>query len=255
MIAISAACPDYSNRAPVAFVSLLDFARFRIDRSEAELCEACNTINSDAARFCKGCNCKLPAYYATTTASEPSTGPARVGYPLARQARGFVLTMLWVVPMIAMLLVAGGLWLAGPTSAGALAVRTAQPFQALQPLAAIVSAAQPAAAEVRTVVVEPAPGDELAAFRTDAAAETDPFATPAETRAARRASPPQGRTASPRTGMSSPQASCGGLNFLSHAICMNSACAQPGMSRSAQCADALRQRKLDEARRNPTLVG
>jgi hypothetical protein len=52
-----------------------------------------------------------------------------------------------------------------------------------------------------------------------------------------------------------PVASCGGLNFFSRAVCVNNVCAQPGMSRSGQCVDAVRQRRLDEARRNPTLMG
>ncbi len=50
-------------------------------------------------------------------------------------------------------------------------------------------------------------------------------------------------------------ASCGTLNFLSRAVCMNNVCAQPGLTNSRSCADAVRQRRIDEARRNPTLMG
>ena len=50
-------------------------------------------------------------------------------------------------------------------------------------------------------------------------------------------------------------ASCGSLNFISRAICMNNACAQPALGRSRSCADAVRQRRIDEARRNPMLMG
>ncbi|MGJ7497047.1 hypothetical protein ACSFA8_18445 [Variovorax sp. RT4R15] len=50
-------------------------------------------------------------------------------------------------------------------------------------------------------------------------------------------------------------ASCGSLNFISRAVCMNNACAQPVLGRSRSCADAVRQRRIDEARRNPMLVG
>ncbi|MDM0059250.1 hypothetical protein [Variovorax fucosicus] len=50
-------------------------------------------------------------------------------------------------------------------------------------------------------------------------------------------------------------ASCGSLNFISRAICMNNACAQPALGRSRSCADAVRQRRVDEARRNPMLMG
>ncbi|MEO5737982.1 MAG: hypothetical protein ABIQ82_11040 [Variovorax sp.] len=50
-------------------------------------------------------------------------------------------------------------------------------------------------------------------------------------------------------------ASCSSLNFISRAICMNNTCAQPALGRSRSCADAVRQRRIDEARRNPMLVG
>ncbi|MEP6721662.1 MAG: hypothetical protein ABJA77_09480 [Variovorax sp.] len=50
-------------------------------------------------------------------------------------------------------------------------------------------------------------------------------------------------------------ASCNSLNFISRAICMNNTCAQPALGRSRSCADAVRQRRIDEARRNPMLVG
>ncbi|MEJ7687419.1 MAG: hypothetical protein WKG52_10720 [Variovorax sp.] len=50
-------------------------------------------------------------------------------------------------------------------------------------------------------------------------------------------------------------ASCGSLNFLSRAVCLNNVCAQADLTGSRPCADAVRQRRIDEARRNPTLMG
>jgi hypothetical protein len=54
---------------------------------------------------------------------------------------------------------------------------------------------------------------------------------------------------------SDPLAACRSQGFFARAICINTRCAAPGASRFGQCRQALRQRKIDEARRNPTLVG
>lgn len=54
---------------------------------------------------------------------------------------------------------------------------------------------------------------------------------------------------------SDPLAACRDQVFFARAICINTRCAEPGASRFGQCRQALRQRKIDEARRNPTLVG
>jgi hypothetical protein len=52
-----------------------------------------------------------------------------------------------------------------------------------------------------------------------------------------------------------PVAGCSGGNFFSRAICVNSRCADPKAARLGACREAVRQRRIDEARRNPTLVG
>ena len=51
-----------------------------------------------------------------------------------------------------------------------------------------------------------------------------------------------------------PLARCEGLTFIAHAVCINNRCAQPSNARHPQCAQVVRQRLVDEARRNPTLV-
>jgi hypothetical protein len=54
---------------------------------------------------------------------------------------------------------------------------------------------------------------------------------------------------------SDPLAACRSQGFFARAICINTRCAEPGASRFGQCRQAIRQRKIDEARRNPTLMG
>ncbi len=65
------------------------------------------------------------------------------------------------------------------------------------------------------------------------------------------ASPLQARAGAAR----SPVAKCTPLSYVIRAVCMNYACAQPSVRRSLQCVEPLRQRRIDEARRNPLLLG
>ena len=54
----------------VAFGSLIDIARLQSGTTSAEICEACNTINMGAAKHCKCCSHKLPAFYAARNSGE-----------------------------------------------------------------------------------------------------------------------------------------------------------------------------------------
>ncbi len=52
-----------------------------------------------------------------------------------------------------------------------------------------------------------------------------------------------------------PTASCNGEMFLLRAMCLNRQCAEPQNAAHSRCIGVVRQRRIDEARRNPTLVG
>lgn len=65
-----------SSHPDVAFGNLIDLAMLRTGAVSVEVCEACNTINLGAARLCKGCSHKLPAFYGATPAGEPAAPPA-----------------------------------------------------------------------------------------------------------------------------------------------------------------------------------
>ncbi|SDD25000.1 hypothetical protein SAMN05444679_1095 [Variovorax sp. CF079] len=94
-------------------------------------------------------------------------------------------------------------------------------------------------------------------------ADTEPLAVVAErSRAAPGKTPRRSSSAHAsaapllaRAGARGPSAKCTGLSFVFRAVCMNYACAQPSARRSLQCVEPLRQRRLDEARRNPLLLG
>ena len=63
----------------VAFGSLVDLARLRTGALQAEICDACNTINKGSARYCKGCSHKLPAFYAERGDSSQDGGDSGNG--------------------------------------------------------------------------------------------------------------------------------------------------------------------------------
>lgn len=256
MIAAFAAFADPLSPAPVAYGSLSDFARFRGDRSGAEICDACSTLNSCHASFCKGCAGKLPAYYATTVHGEaeaPAHRRDRGARFVALRARGFVLAMLWVLPMILMVLAAFGLWLTGPSTAGTLVSEHAR-----APVVGDVPPAQPAQPQPRIELTQAEAGasfDRIGTLESPVPRSAQNEAGPKSPRAF---APMRARAAASvlvRGAARGPQARCDGLNFFSHAICMNNACAQPVAGRSAQCVEARHQRRLDEARRDPTLLG
>ncbi|VTU35490.1 hypothetical protein RA8CHR_05231 [Variovorax sp. RA8] len=63
-----------TTSSDVAFGNLFDLAALRSGMGHAEVCEACNTINLGAARTCKACSHRLPAYYAARDAIHLPTG-------------------------------------------------------------------------------------------------------------------------------------------------------------------------------------
>jgi hypothetical protein len=243
--------------SPVAFGSLLDLARFHGAPAEGEVCEACQTLNAQHARFCKGCDGKLPAYFATVEETHPSplmsandAEARRSGYTV------FALIGLWGTVAAAVLIVAQGPWGGSvptrPLAHAALpppiertvarvdpvaAAETARVARSLLPVVAAPSEAAPALA--------PAPAEVLAREES-----------PAKARAARTSAPPAPKPGALRSaGVASPLARCGDLGFIGRAVCMNNQCARPEFRRSAQCAETIRQQRLGEARRNPKLMG
>lgn len=60
----------------VAFGNLVDLARQQLGNASAEICDACNTVNLESARYCKGCAHKLPAFYAAAREDSERCDPS-----------------------------------------------------------------------------------------------------------------------------------------------------------------------------------
>ena len=58
-----------------------------------------------------------------------------------------------------------------------------------------------------------------------------------------------------RVQQGSPIAECSGYAFIARAVCVNRNCAQPRAAQHVECKQANRQRRIDESRRNPVLMG
>jgi hypothetical protein len=243
--------------ATVAFGNLLDLARLHRATAEAEVevevCEACQTINAPHAYFCKGCDGKLPAYFAAVDAGTLAAVPAEASDPEERRSRFavFALVALWGTVTVVALLQAQG-----PRPS---------------PVAPQALAVAPAAAERTAARAEPAPverdraevvhrpvalAEETPRQARVPAAAAVPRAEAAASRPLRRPSPPAPvRVARSGAMAGNPVARCEGLNFFARAVCMNNQCARPDARRSPQCAETVRQARLGEARRNPKLAG
>ena len=107
---------------------------------------------------------------------------------------------------------------------------SAQPEPAMAPPAAPKKPVPPAVPKSRKPAPAPAP---VAAL--PAAAPEEPAPPPLAT-------PP------------SPQSQCAGLNFFARAQCLAAQCAKPELKSDAQCEAVRRQQRIEEERRNPTLL-
>ncbi len=278
MVALTArfVTPRMPVAAP-AFGGLVDLCKifFQLGRSMPVVCAECQTINRFSAKVCKGCDGKLPAFY---TASDPhAMAPSGTfGAPVRAPSGALALavparwvTVAWIAGALIALFGAFGLWYAMHASVARPVPAQFAPL-APMPVARAAESVPPAAdpALAADVLKAIAPPTQTLVDGPVEAPSPSPIAQPAarapiEARAAeprpearrRAAVPPveQRSAPVPRAVAAGPLAMCGELNFFARAICLNNTCAQPASARHPQCVQVLRQRRLDEARRNPTL--
>ncbi|MDQ0036525.1 hypothetical protein J2W30_004300 [Variovorax boronicumulans] len=107
-------------------------------------------------------------------------------------------------------------------------------------------AAEAPAAEAAAPVAAPKP----AAKPRKQATAAPQAATPEAPAPAAPAAPPPPAPSAP----SEPQALCGDRNFIAKAQCMATQCLKPEFKAHAQCEAVRRQQRIEEEKRNPTLV-
>jgi hypothetical protein len=233
------------NAVPaVAFGDLLDLVRARRPVFSGEICDACQTINLGSRRFCKGCEGRLPAYYAR---AESGTKPTAGMFP-KWTVRTVVLAVGWF----------GGLLLLTLALAAFTVTRDASPVTPEREQAAVTAVAAPAVVQpVPSPVIDTADVPVLATDEDEEIYETEKPGPVRTVQAVTRRPAHLQRSAAVQAAMSTAAkvARCDRMNFFFRAVCVNNECAQPSSAHASSCVAINRQRRLDEARRNPTMVG
>jgi hypothetical protein len=140
-----------------------------------------------------------------------------------------------------------------PAPAPAPALAPAAAPAAVEPPAAEPAAAQTPTAEApaaEAAPVAPAAPKPNAKPRKQATAAPSAPAPDAPAPAPATAAPPPAPAAAP----TDPQSLCGDRNFIAKAQCMATQCLKPEFKASTQCEAVRRQQRLEEEKRNPTLI-
>jgi hypothetical protein len=144
-----------------------------------------------------------------------------------------------------------------PVAAPAVAPVPASPASEAAPLAlppteppAAADAALAAAAPATPAIATPKPPSAAAKSRKPAPAAPSQPGAPEPAPAVAAAPAPQPAAAGP----SDPQSICGDRNFIAKAQCMAAQCLKAEFKPHAQCEAVRRQQRIEEEKRNPTLV-
>lgn len=248
----------------IAFVQVGDLVEMLLHSKKTlfATCEFCQSVNHLSDARCRTCGGALPPRdELDTRPAEPGAVDQSGPSSEARSLRN-VMQLALLPPLL--LFAAFAAWHASRAAPapqpGAAATRLyAQPK-------AVQAAPRVAAARTRTTPVEPGlslgPNEVLLSSARAAtppvanafdSAASEPLLAPADVPPASR-SRKATATASARPGRD-PLADCNASNFFARAICINTRCAEPKTAQLGQCREAIRQRRIDEARRNPSLMG
>lgn len=256
-----------------AFVQVGDVVEMLIRSKKAQFatCEFCQSVNHLSDARCRTCGGALPpsdeaeAAPATPEAAAPTeaaeaAAPAGIepGFSEARSLRN-VMQLALLPPLL--LFSAFAAWTAWRTpparQPAALVALPASQAPMPRPAPRVAIPARIAPAELglgpSEVFVSSTRAAASPAEKDDHAETFTPGPAPAEGPAASR--PRKAATQSATRLEPNPLAACSNSNFFARAICINSRCADPKVAQFGQCREAIRQRRIDEARRNPSLMG
>ncbi len=256
----------------VAYAQVGDFFKMFVQHRESDFvaCEFCRTMNSLDAVRCATCGGALTPPSDEAPSPDP-VKPARNSFSDARALRS-VLAMVLIPPLLLFLGFAAWhqLQFENHEPAGTLAKAVPSSAAGASPIA-VVSPQQKIVADLLTsrntsVGHEPVGSGTLPATSPEVQAQAPE--QEASDRAsnvwvpvppARAAKSAPSRTKETAVGSARHSqnflAECSTRSFLARAVCINNRCAEPGAARLGQCREAVRQRRIDEARRNPMLMG
>ncbi|MDM0032897.1 hypothetical protein QTI33_12255 [Variovorax sp. J22P271] len=246
-------------RGPVAYVQVGDLVEmwFRRAPSDFATCEFCQTVNHQSDARCRTCGCPLPVRDEVDPAPEPAAVRDRAAPPSAAKSLTHVMRLALLPPLLLFAGFAG--WyqtrLAGTAPQAAVAATVAAPAPA--PAHAAAKPSRLAAGDLGLSEGEVA----IVSRGAPSAAAADEEDEPAQATAAEGNTPARTRRVATTQSAAArvernPLAACSSSsNFFARAICVNSRCADPRSAHLGQCREAIRQRQIDEARRNPSLMG
>lgn len=246
------AAPDTS----VAYVEISDYFGMIFHRGvAASSCPSCHTVNRGRVTRCHACGEAMPsAVDEQIEASLPrgANGKADLLLTHSRPLRNVLLLVLAPAVLLSSGFVGWQMSRARTPSEPARWAQV-QPVTPTVPLPSLGPRKQLQEIAMTTPEINPSAAN-VAPWPEEPAARGD---DDSEALAAPSSSSPRKASSRPRTVRvtSDPLAACRSQGFFARAICINTRCAEPGASRFGQCRQALRQRKIDEARRNPTLMG
>ena len=244
---------------PVAYVQVGDLVEMWVRRAPSDFatCEFCQTVNHQSDARCRTCGCPLPVGDEADPAPEPRAVRQRAAPAPAVKSLTNVMRLALLPPLLLFVGFAGWYQSRLPGTAPHVAVA----------VAATVPAAAPSHAAPKRKPSRLAAGDlglsegEVAIVSGSGSPATlaDEEAEPARAVAAESNAPTRTRKVAVQSAAvraeRNPLAACSGSNFFARAICVNSRCADPRSAHLGQCREAIRQRQIDEARRNPSLMG
>jgi hypothetical protein len=249
----------------IAFVQVGDLVEMLLHSKKTlfATCEFCQSVNHLSDARCRTCGGALPPRdELDTRPAEPGAVDQSGPSSEARSLRN-VMQLALLPPLL--LFAAFAAWHASRAAPapqpGAAATRLYAQPKAVQ-AAPRVTAARPRAAPVELglglgpneVLLSSARAATPAAVHADAFAASEPLLAPVDVPPPASRSRKATATASARP-VRDPLADCSGSNFFARAICINTRCADPKTAQLGQCREAIRQRRIDEARRNPSLMG
>jgi hypothetical protein len=257
--------------APVAFGRLNLFLGllWKRDASSLAMCDFCHTLNHGNSSRCEACAGKLPAIH-TGGAEEvrgtidPTALCRRAAKRFVRMARAFV---GWIA-MLMLLSIGVAAWHpfgqvgveAYPLERSTLARMSVSSAPQTGPDGASGTAPNPGENAARLEIAGRDDNKEASrgkhAQHEAATPPGNPRRTPyraVNSMSVAGARPPTYAVA-PRAGLD-PAGACEKEVFLLRAVCMNRVCAEVRNARHPSCFEAVRQRRIDEERRDPLLAG